>query len=161
MENYIHQLLEDLEKQYNMEPTSPDYRLLYPRYSDLPDEIAYIAEWEMARPTPVEELFNIPAHRFPPAEKLNQEQMERIITGILDLWEAWRITTSIPAGVPIEITYKFLIQFWKEESITFVSEGHIHMDLCDYDIFNCPWSKEYCECLKGLPPEEIAKLNIE
>lgn len=144
-----------------MQPSSPDYRLLYPQYSDLPDEIAYIAEWEMARPTPVERLFGIPADRFPPTEKLNPEQMEKIVDGILDLWEAWRIYAHIPDGVSIDVVYKFLMHFWKDESITYVSEGNIHMDLCGYDIFNCPWSKEHCDCLKDLPPDEIEKLDIE
>jgi len=160
MENYVKQLLKDLKQRHDKQPPKVDYRLLYPQYADLPDSIAYLAEWEMAPQVPIEKLFGIPPQAFPPVEKLHEGQMEEIVHGIIELWHQWNISVHIPEGVPIKIAYINLMDFWKNETMTYISEGHIAIDLCEYDISACPWPKEFCDCINYLPPEELENLDI-
>ena len=146
MQAYLNQLLADLQAAEHRQPPPIDYRLLHPEYADVPDELAYVVEWEQAPEQSCEELFGIRAEAFPPVEKLTDEQAVQLAEAILKLWAAWNIYTDIPEGVPVRICYQVLTDFWRDETLCYVSEGRISLDLCSYDPQECPWGEAYCTC---------------
>lgn len=38
------------------------------------------------------------------------------------------------------------MNYWKTETIQYISEGTLHVEFCDYDENNCPWGYEFCTC---------------
>ena len=146
MQHYLAQLLADLRAAHHNQPPPVDYRLLHSEYSHLPDEIAYVAEWENAPEQSFEELFGIPASAFPPEEKLTGEQMAQLVEAILELWRAWRMGTYLPEGAPPRLCYRVLTDFWRNEKIDYSSTGSSTLYLCNNDIPTCLWGEQFCEC---------------
>lgn len=154
MTRYLHQLLDELRAARGRRPPSVDYRLLHSEYGDVPDDLRYVVEWELAPERPLPDLFGIPAEAFPPPEQLSEEQAGQVVEGILELWRAWDIYADIPKGVPVPTVYRVLHRYWKEETIHWVSDGMITLEFCHYEPDECPWGKTYCTCTELLPPDE-------
>jgi len=146
MQAYIDQLLADLRERHDKQPPPVDYRLLHPQYADVPEELRYVVEWENAPEQTFEELFGISAEAFPPAEQLSETQMEAIVEGVLSLWKGWRMYATVPEKAPIASLYRVLTNYWREETICYVSEGDTHLEFCEYDTENCPWGSAHCTC---------------
>lgn len=146
MKKYIEQLLNDLEAAKKKKPAKPNIKALYPDHPALDYGLDYIAEWEMAPQVLMAELFGIAANQFPPAEKLTGKQMVLLVDKILELWFVFNFDTIIPDGVPIEIVYSAIIKRWKEEPVTYISEGHCTLEFCYYVVKKCPWGIDYCTC---------------
>lgn len=146
MQRYLSQLLAELKAAHDMQPPPLDYRLLYPEYAHVPDEIAYVVEWEQAPEQSLEELFDIPADAFPPEEKLSEEQMAQLVEAILELWAAWRMHAEMPEGAPPRLCYRVLTDFWRNDKICYSSEGASILNLCNCNIPTCLWGEEFCEC---------------
>ena len=99
MQTYINQLLADLENAKTNQPPKVDYKLLYPEhpandplYEGMMD---YMMEWDHAPEWTMNDLFGIDAVVFPPIEKLNGEQTEQLVQGILELWASFNIGADI------------------------------------------------------------------
>lgn len=159
MQTYITQLLADLKAAQDNKPAKLDYKLLYPDhpandpiYGGVMD---YMIEWENAPEWTFDKLFGISGEAFPPVEKLSQEQTTLLVDGILELWASFNITTHIPHDdTPIEIIYKVLVNYWKTETVQYISEGWLTIEFCEYDENNCPWSYEFCTC-KDFTDEDL------
>jgi hypothetical protein len=83
---------------------------------------------------------------FPPAEQLSEEQMKAIQEGILTLWEAWGIYTEIPREIPVNRSYQVITDYWRNEPISYASEGQTDLQLCQYNLDACPWGNAHCQC---------------
>lgn len=146
MHHYITHLLADLRDRHDKQPPPVDYRLLHPQYVDVPDEIKYVVEWENAPEQTFEALFDLSPEVFPPAEKLSGSQMQAVLEGVFALWAAWNIYPVLPDNIPVEILYGVVVNYWRNESIHYVSEGNLHLEFCSYDVNDCPWGSAYCTC---------------
>jgi hypothetical protein len=147
MDHYLDQLIADLRELHDKEPPPVDYRLLHPQYADVPDEIKYVVEWENAPQQSFFNLFGISPDIFPAPEQLSDSQMERLVKAILELWAAWRIFADlIPKQVPVSTVYQVVTDYWRNESIIYISEGSTHLEFCSYHPLDCPWKLEYCSC---------------
>lgn len=151
MQTYITQLLTDLKTAQTNQPPKVDYKLLYPdhpasnpQYEGVMD---YMIEWDHAPEWTMNDLFGIDAVVFPPIEKLNGEQTEQLVQGILELWASSNICADILNDkIPIQTIYTVLVNYWKTETIQYMSEGTLHLEFCHYDENDCPWGYEYCSC---------------
>lgn len=151
MKKYLNQLLSDLEAAKTKQPKKMDYKLLYPdhpatdpQYGGVMD---YMIEWENAPEWEMDKLFGVKAEAFPPVEQLTEEETETLVVGILELWASFNIVMDLlDDGIPIKLIYKLLVNYWKTETVQYVSEGTLHLESCHYNINTCPWGIEYCSC---------------
>lgn len=165
MEQYLNQLLEDLKNAQKNLPTKVDYTLLYPdhpannqSYNGVMD---YMIEWENAPEWKMDDLFEVKGAAFPPVEQLSEVQAKKLINGILELWGCFNICADIlNEDIPVQIIYKVLVNYWKTETVQYMSEGTLHLEFCDYDENNCPWGYEYCTC-KNIEVEDFENINSE
>jgi hypothetical protein len=146
MEKYVNQLLGDLESAKGNRPPKPNVRVLYPDHPALDYGLDYIAEWECSPQIPMNELFGLDAEIFPDASRLNTTQIEQLVEAILDLWAFYNFGTYIPDGTPMDLVYKALIDKWKNDPISYVSEGTVTLEFCGYEPDLCPWGMEHCTC---------------
>jgi hypothetical protein len=150
MEQYIAQLIEDLNllAQQPIEPPNyallnPDHPALEPQYGGMLD---YIVSWECGTDEPMEKVFGIAAEAFPPYEQLTEAQATQLCEAILNLWAVNRLVADIPEGVPPLILYKVLRQSWEEDGIKLITDGSMHREFCNYFQEDCPWGIDYCRC---------------
>lgn len=152
MEKYITQLIADLTAAIDNErPNKPDYSLLYPDHPandpSYEGALDYMLDWEFGASYEMKELFGIDANAFPPADKLDETQMNGLITAILNLWYAYHINYAHPDPCESTTLYTMLVKQWREEKVQYVADGMITIESCDYDTTQCVWG-EYCDCKK-------------
>lgn len=151
MQTYIKQLLTDLQAAQTRQPVKPDYKVLYPdhpandpMYKGVMD---YMIEWENAPEWKMDDLFEIKGEAFPPAEKLSEAQAEQLVHQILELWSSFNLQAEVwDDDIPIKLVYTVLVNFWKTETVQYVSVGTLHLEFCSYELESCPWGEQYCSC---------------
>jgi hypothetical protein len=149
MEKYITQLLSDLKTAQSNQPEKVDYKLLYPDHPaarpEYNDILGYLIDFEHAPEVKMDDLFGIKSDAFPPVEKLTTTQIKALIENILELWGSFNIAADLNKA-PVELVYKILINYWKTETVQYISEGTVHLEFCHYDVNDCQWGSEYCSC---------------
>lgn len=149
MEKYITQLLTDLKAAQSNQPQKVDYKLLHPDHPaaapEYNDILGHLIEWEHAPEQKMDDLFGVNVEGFPPIEKLTTTQTQQLVEGILELWASFNIAADLQEA-PIDLIYKVLINFWKTETVQYISEGTTHVEFCHYDVNDCQWGNEYCGC---------------
>jgi hypothetical protein len=163
MQKYITQLLTDLKAAQKDKPEKVDYKLLHPDHPAASPEykgyLDYIIEWETAPEWKMDDLFGIKGDAFPPLEKLNDEQINQLVDGILELWASFNIDAVIlDDRISARMIYPVLVNHWKTETIQYISEGTLHLEFCHYVEESCPWGSEYCTC-KELDIEPFDETN--
>ena len=92
--------------------------------------------------------FDINKMSFPPVEKLNEPQLDRLVFDIFRLWAAYNYTASKPKGVPSSILYPILLK--QMGIMTMLMEfGSIGIEFCSYNPDECPFGIEFCHCKEG------------
>ena len=140
MQKYLNHLIADMRQAAKNLPEKP--------YYDIPPEaegIEYVIEWENAEPKPMQEWFGIARENFPPPEKLTTEQLTKMVDEILKLWEAYNFEAMLPDGLPVDVAYKVLTDFF-DKPVAWVSEGTSLINFCDADPEHCPFPEEFCQC---------------
>lgn len=154
MQHYLTQLIADMRQAAVNLPAKP--------YYDIPPEaegIEYVIEWENAIAKPLQEWMGIAKERFPPPEKLTDDELEVMVDEILNLWVAWRLYPNLPENLPAKIAYKALTGFF-DKPVAWVSEGEMIVELCDLDTDNCPFTKDYCMCKDLVDEMDMADNKI-
>jgi hypothetical protein len=143
---YIPVLLEDLAAAKLRVPDVP--KCLYDEFGP---ELSYVVEWERAPYRKMSELFAVPKEAFPPPEQLTDDDVQKIVDAIIDLWRAYNFDPVFPEELPARPAYRALVSYWEKE-VQFISEGTMHIEFCSYEPEECPFPKEFCMC-KDLPDE--------
>lgn len=104
-----------------------------------------VIEYESIEPKPMQEWFGIDKANFPPAEKLSNDELELMVKEIITLWHAYNFDPVLPKNLPARIAYQTLVSYF-DKPVTWVSEGIIGVEFCEYDPKNCPFPSEYCMC---------------
>ena len=160
MENYINQLLEEMESAKSNLPFKVNYALLYPNHPALIYGLDYIVEWEMAPTWKMEELFGIKKEQLPVAEKLTDTEIEKLNNGILDLWFAFNtIVEDLDERIPQRDLYKAFRNSWEEKTIRYMPDGIYSLDFCEYSTEHCIWNAEFCAC-KNLDSEDTFPIEF-
>ncbi len=150
MEQYIFQLLEDLNLAARQPVEPPNYALLNPDHPALEPQyggmLDYIVSWECAKNEPMEKIFGISPSAFPPPEMLTEAQASQLCQAILKLWEVNSLLADIPNEVPPLILYGVLRKSWAEDGIQLITGGNMHKEFCSYEPEHCPWGLDYCQC---------------
>jgi hypothetical protein len=147
MEQYISQLLEDIEQAAAHKLECPDYTLLYPDHPAIAYGLDYIVAWECAPDIPMAEAFGIPAEAFPPPEQLTEEQAGKLNEAILKLWTVNNMYANLPEKLPSQvILYRSLRKQWQEGTVRLLPEGNTGIGFCSYVVGECPWGIDFCTC---------------
>lgn len=145
METYLTQLLEDLLARHGDFPPQPNIKALSPT-PDFPEVMIDSMTYLYGPTYTMEELFEVKAEAFPPAESLDDEQITHLTDAILALWESLNLTADYPEEVTKRDLYPQLVRLWDGDPVPVVRSSSVHLEFCDYDPENCPWKREHCTC---------------
>jgi hypothetical protein len=160
MENYINQLLEEMEIAKNNLPPKVNYALLYPNHPALIYGLDYVVEWEMAPDWKMEDLFGIKKEQLPVAEKLTEFEIEKLNKGILDLWFAFNtIVEDLDERIPQRDLYIAFRNSWEEKTIQYMPDNIYSLDFCEYSPEHCIWNSEFCPC-KNLDVDDLSSFEF-
>lgn len=133
MQKYINQVLEIMQNAKGNRPS--------PRYMELPKEMEYLRDIiEIERSLEedehtMESIFGVPQMYFPPENRLTDEQIGQLKTGIIELWRAFHYEADFRKGEFNERQqYTKLVEKWKEHVPVFRgSSGEWHIEMFDYE----------------------------
>ncbi|MFT5618430.1 MAG: hypothetical protein ACI85I_001663 [Arenicella sp.] len=155
MENYVKQLLSDLEESKNNWHAPASAKIMYPDHPAMDYGLDFIAQWESAPYLPMYELFGMEKEALPPTEKLTDSQQVSLCDAILDLMITYHIRPHIPPA-PVDLVYTHLRKLWQNCEVQHLAEGQLNLDMCDFEPENCFWGKEICDC-KDFMMDEFEK----
>jgi hypothetical protein len=141
MENYITQLLTDIENAHRPElPLETD--------DDGSQTIAAVEKW-LAQQDEPKHTFSyycgLQREQFPPVDRLNPSQIDSLVEAFEYLLSSWNMSASMPEEVPSAIKYELLAGILDKE-VDIVDRGIIGIEFCHYDPNECPFGSEYCTC---------------
>lgn len=145
MQKYVTQLLEDLENAKLHEPPSYNVKIMHPDEPALDYGLTGVAEFLHSPMYVMEDIFEIKTEWYPPIEKLTEEEVKSLVQKTIELWSAFNFYPSFPSDLPTHIQYTMLVNRMKEES-QYVSDGFIGIEFCHYDVEECPFGPDYCQC---------------
>lgn len=140
MKHYLNHLIEDMQQAATNLPAKP-----YLELSEDDECLRGVIEYESIEPKPMQEWFGIDKANFPPAEKLSNYELRLLVKEIIKLWHAYNFDPVLPKNLPARIAYQTLVNYF-DKPVTWVSEGIIGVEFCEYDPENCPFPAEYCMC---------------
>lgn len=154
MQRYIEQLIEMLHEAQSHRPA--------PRLMELPEEMEAlrdVIELEASLKEDgqtMESIFGVPQIYFPPENRLNDEQINQLKEGILELWREFHYEADFRKGEFNERQqYTKLVECWKECVPVFRgTNGTWHIEMFDYEKH---WDEEK---MRYLSDDELnAKFN--
>ena len=101
--------------------------------------------------------FELGEQQFPPADRLTDEQLDKLVFALHRLWNAFNFTAVVPNSAPSRVVYPILLKRMLD-SATVLQYGHSGIEFCDYVPEECVFG-QYCDCKKYL--EENEKVIIE
>lgn len=158
MEQYIIQLIEDILAAHR---TTNDY------VEEVDDSFeAHIADVERylsgEGEQKIADFSGLYAEQFPPKERLNENQMKQVVEAYQLMLQSWNIDIYLPEQLPIAMKYELLIgTLDRSVYVTNDEYSHIGIDLCSYDVDNCPFGSEYCSCKEDLKEWESKENDRE
>ncbi len=119
MENYVKQLIEDLEKSKDNWQAPASAKIMYSDHPAIDYGLDFIAQWESAPSMPMFKLFGMEKEALPPTEKLEDSQQVLLCDAILNLMITYHIRPHIPEA-PVDLVYTHLRKLWQNlQSPTF------------------------------------------
>jgi hypothetical protein len=145
MELYVTQLIDDLKAGHNI--TDPDEILPEETLEDIVQEAVDMADDDNY--IEISKIIGFYVEQFPPIDKLNDKQIERLNLAITDLFLSFYIDPDFPEKLDEKIKYELLKWSMKSHIFTTKYENTI-IDFCDYSAEDCPFGEEYCQCKQQL-----------
>ncbi|MEO8086641.1 MAG: hypothetical protein ABI763_07475 [Bacteroidota bacterium] len=143
MQNYINQLLEDMEHAHREEDAIEESNSSNP--FDDEDDFAYLERWINHKPVQTFGFYcGLEKEQFPPAEMLTKKQQYQLSNGFMQLLRSWNLGVQLPKKFPIAKKYTLLCGLLNVKT-DIVSDGNIDFEFCTFDPPSCPF-KEYCVC---------------
>ncbi|MEX0648461.1 MAG: hypothetical protein WEA56_03520 [Balneolaceae bacterium] len=122
----------------------------------LPDELKMFADVERYLHGTAKKLSiitGIKTEAFPPAEKLNETQIDFLVDEINRLLHAYCFCADFPKGLPASLKYELLLEKWNDKAV-YTGEGMSHFEFCHYEPEECPFPEEFCGCKEFLDDGE-------
>jgi hypothetical protein len=142
MEQYINQLIEDIQNAQRPESEHVEEEKEF----DIEAHFAEVDRFVSGEgEEPLGEILGFEEIQFPPIEKLNDNQMQRISEAFVECLFSWNITAEIPEEAPISLRYSLLVSTLKKQ-VYIQNSGFIHLEFCQYDVETCPFGNEFCQC---------------
>ncbi len=148
MDNYIKQLLKDIDARIAVAPPPIGMVIgenVYP-ISDsttLEESLGEAERYVSAPPAKLGDQLKFTINEFPRATLLNTKQLTVLTQALENLWLAWHLVPDFPKGLPVAMKYN-LMRDYLEKEIVLVKVGEVHIEFCEYDYDNCPFIG-YCD----------------
>ena len=115
-----------------------------------------VMAFEEAEYKPVYEIIGVDPKSFPPADQLSKEEMEVEFNKLLDIFEEHGIKYDVSEDVPIEVSYRYLIEdYILSESQDLPKDFGWTIDGCSGDCPSC-FQMDYCKSKDDTwSPEEL------
>ena len=140
MQNYINQLIQDLE-QICKNPPARSYIESPPGFEN-EQEIIELAQVPFK---PISEWTGIEIIAFPSVFKLSVDQCKKVTDTILKVFDAMNIDlVDLPEQIPPKELYYGLTQNW-DFYIQYLPNAGFDLELCSGDPITCPYG-DYCTC---------------
>ncbi len=154
MKRYIEQLIADIRKAtWNMRPphemwidseADPDNELEL-------EDMSHVEKYLYGEKEPVSAITGIDQNQLPPPEKLTEEQQALLAAELENLLQYFHFYLDFPDNYPHHLRYPFILNFWGEEHVV-LSFGENHIEFCDYEEENCPFTG-YCNTCREFAEE--------
>lgn len=158
MNRYIEQLIEDIRKAAELAP-EPDYTATDPdedealeqHFADVERYISGETDGTLATIT------GIVTEILPQPEKLTPAQLNRLVNELVTMLNKWNYYPEFPDNLPDDLKYLALLGIWDEEH-PYTESGMIHLDFCNYDPENCPFTG-YCTVCEEVANDDMAEIE--
>ena len=130
------------------------------KFSDIDPEIENqfmknIIEFEEAELKPLYEIIEVNPDDFPPAAQLTKDEINSKFELLLKCLEDHGISYDVSDKVPVEVSYRFLVEDYLHEVLSDCFGWHI--DGCSGDCPSC-FQVNYCDIVNDTwTPEELKK----
>ena len=148
MEKYVLQLIESIRNAHRPVHVN-DHP---PRVISFEEEMEAVEKWVSGEDSPPTLGYKcgLTAEQFPPAEKLNDEQMKLIMDAFQEMLATWNLQAYFPDHLPVARAYPLMISILEKEA-WYLPGGTLVFDFCDGYAPGCVM-KEYCPCLRIWSP---------
>lgn len=145
MDKYIGQLLEDIKQA--RQKVQPPHPLWLESEADPYDEVeledlSYVEQFVYGKEIPVSEITGIDQKLLPPPQRLSMTQRALLAEELEALLHHFHLHPEFPINYPMHLKYPFLLKVWSESHVP-LSYGENHIELCDFNVDNCPF-EGYC-----------------
>lgn len=141
MDRYIEQLIEELAKAEASPVSDNDSAQTYEEFEK---QMQAMEDGQKIR---TESLIGVSYEELPPVERLNKNQIQKLLIAIFNALSAKGTTVSIPGnGVPAEIVYEEIRKMFKEG--LYEMQGWT-IDFCSGWCPDCKFA-DYCESCKEI-----------
>ncbi|GLR16590.1 hypothetical protein [Portibacter lacus] len=150
-EKYITQLLHDINAAHKKLDDSNSDKTT--SLNDLDDgleahfrEVENYLEFDYEHEPTFGQIVDLEAIRFPKAELLNDDQLQRLLSAFYELLSSYNISVDLPKKLPNNIRYTLSLKIL-DESIFLSDKGHIGWEVCTVESQSCPLG-EFCSCIE-------------
>jgi len=103
----------------------------------------FVEQYIYGEPKPIyANLPVLPNEKLPDSEMLSKNQRAVLAVELCNLLAFHHFHLDFPDNFPLDMQYPIIRKHWVESHVE-VSFGTVHIDLCDFDIDNCPFPG-YC-----------------
>lgn len=149
-EKYINQLIQDI-KAAHKKPNDP--LSAKPSSSNDQDqgmdahfkEVENYLDFDYENEPTFGQLIDMEAIRFPKAELLNDDQLQRLLSAFNELLDSYNVSVDMPKEIAPNTKYSISLGIL-DEAIFLSDDGHTGWDFCSSEPQSCPYG-EHCYCI--------------
>jgi len=148
MNNYIKQLLELIEdsrlKVMDSNSSCGNYTADYEEFDH-----QFADEFLNGTPERISTIVGIDKYHFPTPDKLNKEQIDKLLIAIESLLLCYNLEFMFPEQVSNQVKYQFIIDQWNSKHVH-CKKAVVQIETCKFDERNCPFPDhcKVCESFK-------------
>ncbi len=101
---------------------------------------------------PFRNLCGLNFEHFPPAEKLEQEDLRELTNALVKMFESWNILVVLVENLPADMAYRITLDLLNS-SMPVVQYGFFVIDFCTGDPTGCEF-EGFCPCIKHWQEEQ-------
>jgi hypothetical protein len=144
MQTYITQLIEELHASQINAQHVINKQLIEENFEAHMADVEHYLSNDGAQP--IYEIIGLLPECFPPATRLNENQLTTVSSALLECLSSWNICIDLPEKLPAALAYTLLVKSLQDK-IVVQNSGVIHLELCHYDSEDCPFGTAYCRCM--------------
>lgn len=142
MHNYIPYLLLDIEKACRNADSLNSYKPSIENYFDAVESFLD----PNARLQSFSGHCGVYSSDFPPAEKLSEEEKNKVVSALRHMMLTWNISVDLPDDLPADFAYRLTVGVL-DKKLAILNHGIVGVDFCTGIPEGCELH-EYCPCSK-------------
>jgi len=152
MQRYVEQLISDIRKAtWIINPPAEEWEGVDLNNEAEVEDIAYIEKTVFGKKKSISEITGIEKKLLPPPKKLNKEQQKVLAVELEHLLHHFNLYPNFPKNLPDHLKYGVIWGIWNKKYVP-VSFGENHIELCNFELENCPFPG-YCNTCKEVQTE--------